>query len=312
MTVWNAGELPQRDRFPYWKEVLCEAYVALNTVLEGDLTFSGRVRANMLDSVNVTTISSTRQKIHRRRQEISRMPEEVYFLNLQVEGQCRMMQGGREALLQRGDFSIVDSTEPYVNDYCSDDWTQHSFRFPKAILRPLLKQPESKTAIKISSTDPVAAIAIDYLTSVAMKAENISGVAASSISNHLAELVAMAVGASANEEDRARNTLRDQLAHSLISYINAHAADPYLTPGKAAAHFRISVRYVHRLLEDSGDTFSKLLLRRRLEKCADDIRASKGGTIGEVAFRWGFNDLSHFSRAFKNQFGVAPREFRLQ
>jgi AraC family transcriptional regulator, positive regulator of tynA and feaB len=312
MTVWNATELPQRDRFPFWKEVLCQEYVALNSTAEGNSPFFGNVQANLLNDVNVTTISSSRQKIHRRRQDISRMPEQVYFLNLQIDGHCRMMQNGREALLHRGEFSIVDSTEPYLNDYCSDSWTQHSFRIPKAILKPLLKQPDKQMATKMSSSNPIATLAMDYLTSVAMNAVHLDTTAHPSITNHLVELVAMAVGVSSNEEDRGRTTLRNQLAFSLTNYINSRAADPEFTPAKAAEHFRISVRYVHRLLEDTGETFSKLLLRQRLQKCANDLLLKESVPIGEIAFRWGFNDLSHFSRSFRNQFGVAPREYRMQ
>lgn len=311
MAIWNAAELPVKDRFPYWKEVLCEAYIALNPTIDADQHFGGSVRANLLGSVNVTTISSTRQKVYRRWHEISKMPEEVYFLNLQVEGSCRMMQGGREAYLKPGDFSIVDSTEPYLNDYCCDRWTQHSFRIPRAMLKPFLKQGERQTATLISSSNAIARVAAEYLTSIADKAEDL-GAVADPISNHIIELVSLAVGISSREEDRARGTLRQQLAKSLIQYIAAHAADPELTPARAAQHFRISIRYVHRLLEESGETFSKLLLRRRLERCAEDLRTGVQSSISEVAFRWGFNDLSHFSRSFRNQFGVAPREYKLK
>lgn len=145
-----------------------------------------------------------------------------------------------------------------------------------------------------------------------MNAEQLDGAASLSITNHLVELVALVLGVSDREGDRARGTLRNQLAFSLINYITSHAADPALTPAKAAEHFRISVRYVHRLLEDSGETFSQFLLRQRLQKCVDDLRTKRGSSIGEIAFRWGFNDLSHFSRSFRNQFGVAPREYRVQ
>jgi len=310
MAFWSANDLPVKDRFPFWKEVLCEAYIALNPVPDAEQGFGGEVKANLIGSTNVTTISSTRQKVYRRRQEISRMPEEVYFLNLQVEGQCRMMQGGREAFLRPGDFSIVDSTEPYLNDYCSDRWKQHSFRIPRAALKPFLRRSEQQTATLISRSDPVASIACDYLTSIATQAEHLGPVAAP-VSGQIIELVSLAMGISSREEEQARGTLKQQLSKSLVQYISTHAADPELTPAKAAHHFRISVRYVHRLLEDSGDTFSKVLLKRRLEKCADDLRADKGHSIGEVAFRWGFNDLSHFSRSFKNQFGVSPRDYRL-
>jgi AraC-like DNA-binding protein len=32
--------------------------------------------------------------------------------------------------------------------------------------------------------------------------------------------------------------------------------------------------------------------------------------IGEIAFSWGFSDLSHFSRRFRDQFGMTPSEAR--
>jgi AraC-like DNA-binding protein len=33
-------------------------------------------------------------------------------------------------------------------------------------------------------------------------------------------------------------------------------------------------------------------------------------SISQICFRWGFNDSAHFSRAFRNQFGLSPREHR--
>jgi AraC-like DNA-binding protein len=36
-------------------------------------------------------------------------------------------------------------------------------------------------------------------------------------------------------------------------------------------------------------------------------QAGRGGNITEVAFRWGFNDMAHFSRAFKAHYGASAR-----
>lgn len=309
MAFWNASEMRERDRFPYWREVLCEAYTALSPTIEGDGSFTGRVNASLIDGINVTTISSCRQKVHRRREDISRTPHEVYFLNLQVSGNCRMIQNGREAILSPGEFALVDSTEPYLNDYVSQDWTQFSFRIPRSLLRPHLRNAQSATAITLTNVSPAAAIAIGFLESVARNADRPQA-GGLPIANSIVDLVAMALGASAPEEDRARTTLRSCLSQDIVRFVATHASDPDLTPTKAAQHFRISVRYVHRLLEESGETFSKLLLRTRLERCAQDLRSNPILSIGEVAFRWGFNDLSHFSRTFKNHFGVTPRDLR--
>ncbi|MDB5447906.1 MAG: helix-turn-helix protein, partial [Phenylobacterium sp.] len=33
-------------------------------------------------------------------------------------------------------------------------------------------------------------------------------------------------------------------------------------------------------------------------------------SISEICYRWGFSDPAYFSRTFRDQFGVSPREFR--
>jgi AraC-like DNA-binding protein len=39
--------------------------------------------------------------------------------------------------------------------------------------------------------------------------------------------------------------------------------------------------------------------------------AMRGRPVGELAFAAGFNDLSHFSRAYRARYGCAPRDVRL-
>jgi AraC-like DNA-binding protein len=52
--------------------------------------------------------------------------------------------------------------------------------------------------------------------------------------------------------------------------------------------------------------------RRRLERCraelADPLHA--GERVTEIALRWGFNDMPHFSRVFRAAFGASPRDYR--
>jgi AraC family transcriptional activator of tynA and feaB len=39
-------------------------------------------------------------------------------------------------------------------------------------------------------------------------------------------------------------------------------------------------------------------------------QAMRGQPVGEIAFAAGFNDLSHFSRAYRARYGCAPRDAR--
>lgn len=74
----------------------------------------------------------------------------------------------------------------------------------------------------------------------------------------------------------------------------------------------VSVRYLQKLFSSSGDSFAKYVHQRRLERCRQDLisPASAALTITEICFRWGFNSSAHFSRAFRHQYGVSPRDYR--
>jgi AraC-like DNA-binding protein len=53
-----------------------------------------------------------------------------------------------------------------------------------------------------------------------------------------------------------------------------------------------------------------LVRRERLARCYEDLELSSGGSVTEIAFRWGFRDAAHFSRVFKREFEVTPSEVR--
>ena len=309
MQIWTTTDQPEPDQFSYWREVICQAYIALDSIRPSSGSFVGKVTAHPLSAVNVTTITSTRQKVSRGRSEISRMPAEVYFLNLQTRGQCRMSQGNRAALLGAGEFSVVDSTKPYLVDYCSDDWEQYSFRIPRHLLSPFLHQPNQSTAIKVASNGGIGTVVIDYLMSIARNAEGLSH-SADKVSSSMIELVAMSLGATENAREAGRGAALKALCSSLIHHVDMNIADPELSPLKVAAHFGVSPRYLHKAFEEGGQSFGRVLLERRLDRCAKDLTTTSAVSISEIALRWGFNDISHFSRTFRQKFGKSPREFR--
>lgn len=312
MTVWTTDTLPERERFSYWREVLCEAYVALNPEVVSGASFVGEVKSNSLSSFNVTTISSVAQHIFRGKSEIIANPQEVYFLNLQLKGTSRMSQLGREALIQPGQFAIVDAMEPYLVDYLTDDWQQFSFRIPHSLLLPHLAASDRVMATAVGRDSGVGSLTVDFLSSIANNVEKFSTEGAR-LGTNLADLVAMSLGPAKGDEQSRRVVVRREMSNAILAYVDSNIADPELSPTKVAAHFRISPRYLHKLLEESQKSFGRAVLERRLERAAMDILASPPHVaISEVAYRWGFNDLSHFSRTFRQRYSCSPSEFRHQ
>ncbi|KMT53816.1 transcriptional regulator FeaR [Pseudomonas fildesensis] len=85
-----------------------------------------------------------------------------------------------------------------------------------------------------------------------------------------------------------------------------------LGPEYLARRLNVSVRQLYRLFEQRHESISRYIQQRRLERVAQDLRAQdlRHESITQIAFKWGFVDAAHFSRAFKRHFQHAPRDFR--
>jgi AraC-like DNA-binding protein len=104
------------------------------------------------------------------------------------------------------------------------------------------------------------------------------------------------------------------LLRGILSHIDQNIANAELSPNRVADQFGISVRYVHKLFIGCGVTFCSYTTARRLDYICKDLvsPACRQQPISLVAFRWGFNDLSSFNRAFKSRYGCTPSQFRMR
>jgi len=106
------------------------------------------------------------------------------------------------------------------------------------------------------------------------------------------------------------------LAHTIpariISLIEGQLADPDLSPDMIAAACGISLRSLQRRFAKAGESVGHWIRHRRLERCYADLRNPRWGqySIASIAFRWGFVEQAHFSRCFRQQYGVSPRNVR--
>lgn len=88
-------------------------------------------------------------------------------------------------------------------------------------------------------------------------------------------------------------------------------ADCGLGLGRVAQACGISVRYLHALYRDVGQTFMQWLHEQRLDRAQQALRGpARPVSVAGVAQQWGGSDQSHFSRLFKRRFGYTPGQAR--
>lgn len=72
----------------------------------------------------------------------------------------------------------------------------------------------------------------------------------------------------------------------------------------------MSVRTLHRAFAATGDSIMSFVRARRLERARLELTAPGVPlSVSEVAARWQLSDNSHFTRAFRQRYGVTPTQY---
>jgi acetamidase/formamidase/AraC-like DNA-binding protein len=153
------------------------------------------------------------------------------------------------------------------------------------------------------------------LESAARNLETLSDTEWAAVAQSLADLLPTFVRQLvAPTTDAGGTATQAAILHRLCQTIERRLDDPDLTPPRVAEAEGISERYMQKLFEGSGSSFTNYLRERRLQRASAALSnpSEAHHSISEIAYRNGFNDSAHFSRAFRHRFGFSPREFRQQ
>ena len=127
------------------------------------------------------------------------------------------------------------------------------------------------------------------------------------------DLIAATVGATRDALASAeRRGIRAARLRAIMADITANLDDCDLKVADVAQRQRVTTRYVHKLFEREGLTFSAFLLDRRLSRAHRFLSEPRLADlkISSVAFDVGFGDLSYFNRVFRRRYGATPSEIR--
>jgi AraC-like DNA-binding protein len=111
----------------------------------------------------------------------------------------------------------------------------------------------------------------------------------------------------------APETRRRVLLTRIHAFIQQHLGDPELSPAGIAAAHHISVRLLHKLFHEQGETVAGWIRAQRLAGCRRDLLdpAQAASPVAAIAARRGFRSAIHFSRVFRAAYGLPPHEYRL-
>ncbi|WP_413758749.1 helix-turn-helix domain-containing protein [Streptomyces sp. MMBL 11-3] len=312
--VLDTASMAPQDREEVVRHAVWESVVAVD--IDHPLPaedISVRIGLGAVGPLRICSARATAVTV-RRTERLARKDEEpLVFLGLQVTGTSLVVQNGRECLLGPGDFAVYESVSPYTLLF-DEGVDHHFFRFPRAALALPERLLRDVSAVTLGSGNPVARLASTYFSHLAASEELQRGVHADAVVEPSVDLLRAVLTSQHGDSARARAPLEATLGLRITQYIRAHLADTDLSAARIAAAHGISVRHLYSVLSRSGIGLGDWIRARRLAECRRELAGPNGRlrTVAAIGRSWGFVDATHFSKVFKQAYGVSPRVWRDQ
>ncbi|MGI4856434.1 MAG: acetamidase/formamidase family protein [Janthinobacterium lividum] len=231
---------------------------------------------------------------------------------LHLDGDATMASAaGRERLLVRDIVCVAPGAQASL--VFASDFRVFLVRVPRAVFQGRALGARSSGASHLSGSTGIALVFSRFLVAVAQSIETLPASELRLLETTLTELSAASMASHAHETVCGALTPSQAALFSRVCRaIELRLGDPALAMGALAGEERISLRYLQKLFETAGQSFSTYLRTRRLDRCRAELvdPLCDKVSVSEICFRWGFNDAAHFSRVFRERYGSSPRAYR--
>jgi AraC-like DNA-binding protein len=312
----STAEVSAARRFDFWREAICEAFVDLEphcTDRHEPGGFAGELQGGQIGAVRLCTVAASTHEVVRTPALIRRTGDDFLFVSVLLDGDMVYAQDDRVAeLVEPGQFVLYDSARPYTAAF-RDDSRQLVVRVPRAELTRRLPNPGQVTAVTIRADGGVGRLASGLLQSLGRGVEDVDPDVTQPLLDNVFAVLSAALAAQAGLDPDPTDHRAVQLQRA-YACIRENAGDAELTPARIARAIGVSERYLYALFRSADTSPAKALMDERLARAHAALLHPRPspGTMESLALSVGFKHAAHFSRAFKERYGLPPRQHREQ
>jgi AraC-like DNA-binding protein len=308
---FSTDDLPEQDRIPAWREFFGRRVFRTEIEPAPDMPFHADVTVRHLPGLDLVSSVMSPARFCRTRALVADSNDDVGFFVSTSGG--TIAQRGREFTFHAGD--VVGQTVGIASTWTAPSTARYlCLHVRRADLAPLVPDLDCKTlGRQLPPSSEALRYLLAYVRFLEWQPDFLDPTVAHSIAIHLRDLFALALGPT---PDAAIVAGDRGLAAARLRAIKRYVADNLgnggLTIGAVAIRHRVTPRYVQRLFEREGTTFSKFLLDQRLARVQQMLADPRyaGWRVSAIAMEAGFGDLSYFNHCFRRRFGASPTQFR--
>jgi AraC-like DNA-binding protein len=286
--------------FDAWREELRAVYdvCPLADAPVGDEV----IKAWLLDNLVVTDVRFSRQTFRHDR----RHTRDSNYLSLQIyrDGVSRGDFAGGSCVMLPGEVHLFDFSREFYS--VTENSAVAGVLVPHDVVGydPAQHPPH----MSFPGHSPIGRFLTGVVFSLSAELPNLRQEDARAISKGLSGLLRdMFFSDTQAEEGSVRR--RAERSAEMRSYLDRHLLDPKLNADTLCRVFNVSRPSIYRDFAEVGGV-AQYILQRRLERAFHQLLSipASHGRVKEVAHRCGFADQAHFSRLFRQRFGIPPSE----
>lgn len=227
-------------------------------------------------------------------------------------GVLGISERGHDLRLRAGE-AVLTSAEDVTTFERLSLGSGFSLRVPRRVLAPMIVDVDDAVMRVIPERAIGLRLLVDY--AVALVHEKALAVPATRQLGvtHLHDLLALVLGATdhARESTGRRGIKAARLQKAKFLIVN-NCWQQDISVATVAHELGVTPRYLQRLFEADGKTFSSFLTEQRLKRAHRMLREPDFAErpVSSIAYDVGFGDLSYFNRCFRRAYGATPSNVR--
>src|SRR6202047_2011952 len=239
--------------------------------------------------------------------------EDDLLLGVNVRGCSMASQRGRDLVLRDGDafYATRDVTEITVTRPTPVRFI--GCRVPRGPVALLLGRLDDTPVHLVPHRTEALNLLVTYARAIADSLPLATAELQRLVVSHMHDLIAATIGATRDGRAIAEGRgIAAARLRAIMTDISANLGHGDLSVADVARRHRVTPRYIHKLFENEGLTFSSFVLGQRLSRAhrmlSDPRFADRN--ISSVAFDVGFGDLSYFNRTFRRNYAATPTDIK--
>jgi AraC family transcriptional regulator, positive regulator of tynA and feaB len=309
-TLFSTDDLSPRLRYARWRETLMGRGVPLEQARLDDGPFEGRLEIAKVGPLLMTRVSHGALRSQATPDLIRRNGKDgTVVVIFKRAGVSTRSQDDRSSVQRAGDFVVLDH-RPAVHESSAGSQTLF-LEIPRERLEKVLGPSRLYTSLTVSRDLAAAALTVQFFQELIRVRHRLDAETAARMAAAGTDLIVASLAARL-AKDVPRPLQGTLVLQRAKAHVEAHLGDPDLDPPRLAAAMGVSLRRLQELFHERGLHISDWIWRRRLEvaaKCLGDPDRVHAA-IGDLAYRCGFSSQAHFSRRFKDRYGLSPRDYR--